>query len=272
MGIQITKELIEKIDEILARGLSKGLGKRDGQMCVEAAICAALGEDHGDSPSCVASAVRSFKIRLNDSIRWISPESRAKGMRSLAIAQLGSRGTVGDMDFSRIVAEKTIRRLIPTLFRELFSKNEKLLEAADRCEKEGTKGAAAAFAAAARDAASYAPYAADAASYASYAARVADASYAASTAYAYASAASAAFFAAASAASAADAADVGAAAARDAARDAAAVAASYTSYTSYAAAVAADAAAVAGEKYLLLSAQIALETLRELGSPGCEWL
>ena len=34
---------VAKFDSILARGLSNGLGKRGGQVCIEAAICETLG-------------------------------------------------------------------------------------------------------------------------------------------------------------------------------------------------------------------------------------
>ena len=51
---------------LLDRGLSQGMGHRDGQMCIEAAICTVLGLPHGDDPQCVSFAVRSFKVSLND--------------------------------------------------------------------------------------------------------------------------------------------------------------------------------------------------------------
>src|SRR3990167_2568340 len=114
--------IIPKFDKILERGLCSGVGKRDGQMCIEAAICAALDLPHGDNPSCVASAVRSYKIALNDK-KWGSPESRAKGLRDIGIAQIGSKGVVDDREFVKRLAEKTIRVLIPTLFRERFPSN-----------------------------------------------------------------------------------------------------------------------------------------------------
>ena len=98
---------VKLYDKIIARGLSTGVGRRDGQMCIEAAICTVLGLDHGDDPKCVAASVRSFKISLNDS-QWSSTEARAAGLRDLGLAQLGSLGVVDD------------------------------LAAADRCEAEGT--------------------------------------------------------------------------------------------------------------------------------------
>jgi len=182
----LTKEVIERFDEMVARGFCKGVGSRETTVCVEAAICYALGLAHGDDPECVEPAVRSYKIKLNDS-NWSSPEARAKGLRDLGIAQIGSRGVVDGIEFSRIMTRKTIQFVIPGLFREVLGKYPDCLAAADRCEAEGTADAARA---------------------------AADAAYAA------------------------DAADAGS-----------------------------DL-----DKYLLLSATLALETLRELKSPGCEWL
>jgi hypothetical protein len=140
-------------------------------------------------------------------------------LRDLGIAQLGSLGSINSKEFSRRLAEKTIRVLIPVLFRDLFPNNKELLAVADRCEKEGTKNAAyvAAYAAYAADAANAAYVAVEAAYAAAYVANAADAAYAA--------------------ANAANAAD--------------------------AAANAADA-----DKYLNLSAKLALEVLREMQSPG----
>jgi len=91
---------VEKYDTILARGLSHGLGEAGGQVCIEAAICEVLGLGHSDDPKCVSAAVRRFKISLNDS-NWSSPEARAKGLRELGIAQLGSLGIVYDTDAAR---------------------------------------------------------------------------------------------------------------------------------------------------------------------------
>jgi hypothetical protein len=231
------KGVIEKFDKILERGLCVGVGRADGQMCIEAAITQAMGLPFNDEPACVSAAVCRYKIRLNDSLRWKSPESRAKGLRDLGIAQIGSAGVVEDREFSKRLAEKTIRVLIPTLFRDLkvTRENPRCMAAADRCEKEGSYEAAREARAAA---AAYAD--ADAA--------------AAAAAYADAAAAAAAYADAAYA-------DAYAAAAADAAYAAA-----------YAAAAAAYADADAAEKYLLLSASLALEVLRELKSPGCEWV
>ena len=90
MTIEITETVARKVLEVVDAGLVKGLGTaKPGSMCVEAAVCYAMGLPHGDNPSCVARSLRSLKIRLNDSA-WSSNEARAKGLRRLAVAQLGS--------------------------------------------------------------------------------------------------------------------------------------------------------------------------------------
>ncbi len=219
--------IVARFDEVLARGLCIGVGERNGQMCIEAAICAALDLPHGDDPACVTRSVRSFKIALNDA-QWSSPQARATGLRALGIAQIGSRDVVDDQEFSLRLAEKTIRHLIPRLFREIAPNNEAMMAAADRCEREGSKEAAGA---------------------AARAAEAAWATRAAAEAAAWAAEAAWAAWAAAEAAEAARAAEAAARAAAEAA-----------------------ARAASTDVYLLLSAALALETLRELGSPGCAWL
>lgn len=188
---------IAKFDTILARGLCSGVGTADGQMCIEAAITVALGLPFNDEPECVATAVRRYKIALNDK-QWSSPAARAAGLRDLGIAQIGSKGIVDDKAFLRRLSEKTIRVLVPTLFRECFPGKPWAIDAANDCEREGTAESARRAKRAAYDAAT-----------------------------------------------------------PTAATDAAAT----------------DAyAAAAADKYLLLSASLALEVLRELNSPGCAYV
>lgn len=248
--------VVRKIDALLKRGLSKGLGDRNGQMCIEAVICAALDLPHGDNPAdCVDQPVRAFKITLNDSSNWQSPESRAAGLRDLGIAQLGSKGVVNSKAFSKRLAEKTIRILIPRLFREVFPDNTACLAAADLCESEGSATAASAAADA-----SYKAYKSSSCSTCSSSAAHA----AAAAAYAAADAAAEAAHAAANPVHSAS----------GAASGAAAHAAAYAANAAYAAAQAAQAAnaAAEAESFLRLGASLALETLQELRSPGCEWI
>ena len=63
----VTRDVAAKVLDVVDHGLCSGKGEPiPGKMCVEAAVCFALGEPHGDSPSCVGTAVRAVKIKLND--------------------------------------------------------------------------------------------------------------------------------------------------------------------------------------------------------------
>ena len=131
------EEIIPKFDAILERGLCTGLGDRDGQMCIEAAICAALDLPHGDEPACVDPIIRVYKIALNDK-NWSSPQARAKGLRNLGIAQIGSKDVIDGKLFIKKLTIKNIQILIPTLFKDIFKYDEKCLNAAKLCESEPT--------------------------------------------------------------------------------------------------------------------------------------
>lgn len=64
----LTKRHARKVLKVIDAGLVSGLGSpKPGEMCVMAAINFALGEKHGDSPSCVHPTIRAFDIALNDS-------------------------------------------------------------------------------------------------------------------------------------------------------------------------------------------------------------
>jgi hypothetical protein len=116
--IEITREHIAKIHQLLDAGLVSGLGEpKAGSMCVEAAINYALGRPHGDDPGCVMQSLRHLKIKLNDSGRWTSNKARAEGLRRLAIAQLGSAGTVDEKEFAIRVARMTIQTVVPFALR-----------------------------------------------------------------------------------------------------------------------------------------------------------
>ena len=76
--MEITEAIARKVLEVVDAGLVSGLGQpAPGKMCVEAAVCFALGLPHDDDPKCVAPSLRSLKIRLNDA-QWSSKEARAK--------------------------------------------------------------------------------------------------------------------------------------------------------------------------------------------------
>ena len=192
---ELNEKLASRVLEIVDVGLVKGKGKPvPGQLCVEAAVCLAMGLPHSDEPTCVGSSVRAFKIRLNDSA-WSSDKARAQGMRKLAVAQLGS-DTIDQKAFRQIVVEQTIRQILPIALRAAASRNpkhsERLEAAAVRCEKDGNQAAAKAAQNAASEARRAADASADAYAYASADADAAADAAAAAAAAAYAAAAAAA--------------------------------------------------------------------------------
>lgn len=90
-------------------GLTKGLGLSEpGHMCVEAAVAYAMGENHTDEPKCVDRRLGSIKIDLNDSDGWSSDASRAKGLRRIAIAQLGSAGKFKEKVFTAHIRKQWV--------------------------------------------------------------------------------------------------------------------------------------------------------------------
>ena len=107
MSFKVTEELSRKVLEVVDAGLVSGMGKPEpGKMCVEAAVCYAMGLPHSDEPTCVSPALRKLKIRLNDS-NWSDDAARTKGLRRLAIAQLGSAGVLDDAEFAKRVSRMT---------------------------------------------------------------------------------------------------------------------------------------------------------------------
>lgn len=107
---KINAKSVRRIIAILGYGLTNGIGtQKPGKFCVEAAVAYGMGYDHNDSPDCVSEAVADFKYRLNDE-DWSSNFTRAKGLRAIAIAQLGTNG--GKEKSSVYVNEKTFNLAI----------------------------------------------------------------------------------------------------------------------------------------------------------------
>ena len=125
----MTPELVEEINNILSKGLTKGLGNPiPGQMCVEAAMCYILGEPHSDKPSCVGEEVNKAKIVLND-CNWPSNEARAQGMKYLMVAQYGSIN-LDQEEFKLKLKLNSTKRILPFLIQKHFerTKDNRLLE------------------------------------------------------------------------------------------------------------------------------------------------
>lgn len=248
MTIVINEDVVTKLLSVVDAGLSSGMGNPvPGQMCVEAAVCYALGLPHGDDPKCVDPVLRLLKIRLNDS-DWSSKAARAKGLRRLAVIQLGSNDNLDQREFVMKLADLACLTSVPIALRAAASvhKDQKhvqaLRDAANRCETSPN-----------REAAEYAKKVANSA----YAAASASAAYAASASAADASYA-AAYAASASAASAAYASYAYAASAADA------------SASAYAAASAS--ASAVRDKILSDFAEGVVQILVEMKVPGAQWL
>lgn len=139
-SFEITEPMVQQILSVIDKGLTSGLGVPvPGKMCVEAAVCYALGLPHSSDPGCVAEPVRWFKIDLNDSALWKSPQSRANGLRALAIAQLGS-SSIDASAFSQLVREGVVKTVLSEMIRSLAKVDEckeyrtDLVAAADGCK------------------------------------------------------------------------------------------------------------------------------------------
>jgi hypothetical protein len=252
--VEITEAMAAKVLEVVDCGLSHGLGKPEpGYLCVEAAVAYAMGEGHTDKPSCVAPAVRHLKIVLNDAKWWQSNESRAKGLRRLALAQLGTVGTLDEREFAERVSLVAVRVMVPRALRyaaECHPDAEhraKLEAAAKECEKADNQSASEASLAAAWSAALAAAAAAASSESAAAAAR------AAARAAAWAAGSSESAWSSAAWASSAE---------------SAAWAAAWASESAAAAARAARAA----EQELCFFAEQVVQVLVEMGAPGTKWL
>ena len=142
----LTREVAQKVLQVVDAGLVRGVGIAvPGRMCVEAAVCYALGEPHGDTPSCVGAAVRAYKIRLNDA-RWSSNEARSKGLRAIAIAQLGSN-EIDQKEFSQRLVLAVIREILPSvLTRRGLHKNAKECASATTLKEANKAAKSAAYA------------------------------------------------------------------------------------------------------------------------------
>jgi len=142
----INLEVAKKVLSIVDKGLTSGLGvPQPGRMCVEAAVNYAFDRPHGDNPPCVTPALRLLKISLNDQ-PWSSYIARAKGLRRLALAQLGSTGVLDQFNFAHRISESVIRKQVPIALRAAASllsgkSRTDLIAAAFLCEEKGTQDA-----------------------------------------------------------------------------------------------------------------------------------
>lgn len=152
--MQITRPLAEKVLATIDLGLGFGLGGSEpGDLCVEAAVCHALGLPPGDDPGGVLEPLRRLQIRLNDAA-WSSRTARARGLRRLGLAQLDS-DQIDEHQFAARVMRLAITQQLPIALRAVASVHkdplhqEALTQAAEQCEREGERRACRAARAAA---------------------------------------------------------------------------------------------------------------------------
>jgi hypothetical protein len=122
---EINEAAALRVLTLVGRGLTHGLGEpKPGQMCVEAAVAYGMGYDHNDKPECVSEAISEFKITLNDR-KWVGAYTgsdskksrrseelaRARGLRAVAIAQLGS-AQFNEYAFSEALVKAFLDRVI----------------------------------------------------------------------------------------------------------------------------------------------------------------
>ena len=113
----INAQLCSKILDVVDKGLTKEFRtQKPGRMCIEAAVCYAMNHEYPHEPLCVGRTVRKFIIMLNKS-RWSSDTKRAKGLRKLAIAQLGS-SAIDQLKFAEYVVIQTIKRILPIIVKD----------------------------------------------------------------------------------------------------------------------------------------------------------
>ena len=148
----LDEALAQRVLDTVDAGLVEGMGNpTPGAMCIEAAVCFALGLPHSDNPPCVGAAVRSAVIALTDSA-WSSDKARASGMRAIAIAQLGSN-TLDQLAFATRMAILTVNRIVPVALAQIPDPSDEVKASSALCATAVTlDGARAAARAAAADA------------------------------------------------------------------------------------------------------------------------
>jgi hypothetical protein len=141
--LEITPAIAEKVLALIDQGLVAGLGlPAPGQMGLDAIACYALGLPHSADSGCVENCLRHLIGGLND-CDWSSPQVRARGLRRLGVAQLGTKGVLKTKAFSARVVCHTLPhvskglRAVATIFRTL-SHHDALCAVAERCERELT--------------------------------------------------------------------------------------------------------------------------------------
>jgi len=111
----VTRESCLRLLNLIDKGLSSGLGRStSSRMNIESCTqFAGLIYD-----KYVSKDVGIFTAELNDSENWHTNLNRVKGMRKLALAQLGS-SKIDSSKFCENLALETIRKIVPIVLNDL---------------------------------------------------------------------------------------------------------------------------------------------------------
>ena len=116
MTTPITRVVVRKLLAAIEAGLNGGCGKPvPGIMSLAGALGYALGVSTDRGRGCVAPALWALTTRLGDA-RWSSPKTRAAGLRTLALLQLGTGG--GEFDELQFVS-RVVNRAAGEIVRQL---------------------------------------------------------------------------------------------------------------------------------------------------------
>lgn len=120
--MEITEALAMQVLEVVNLGLARGSGGTEpGEMAIEEATLYALDLSRRD-PLPFGAAVTDYLSVLNYSDAWVARDdwtlnkTRAEGLRRAAIAQLGS-DTIDQGAFAKYVVAQIIRRVLPIALR-----------------------------------------------------------------------------------------------------------------------------------------------------------
>jgi hypothetical protein len=98
----INDSFADDLLRLIDKGVAHGLGEaRPGKMCIEASVDfienggAANGGGMQDHPVCVVDWLAELKIELNDRGGWKNNKDRGRGLRRLALVQLGTASLKG---------------------------------------------------------------------------------------------------------------------------------------------------------------------------------
>lgn len=125
---EVSEALARRVLQLVDFGLSDGIGEgKPGEMCVEVAVSYAMGMNKlTDHPSnCVLRSASDTKIKLNDMYGWPDEMERAKGLRRIAVAQLGSNNIKPKEFKGRLILHLIQQVLLPYKAKEYIEKDDK---------------------------------------------------------------------------------------------------------------------------------------------------